>query len=141
MKKIILCLLTSMVLLFSACGSEEVPTAYPNVNEVEGATLSLKEDGLKKNEGVFVLTNNSDVPMEYSTAEFHMEEKKDGAWREFIGTAQSTWASETTTLAAGDSVEIPLFWKTLCGPIAKGTEYRIIILVNDSPMAVEFQLS
>lgn len=141
MKKIFICLLASMALLFSACGKEEVVTAYPNVNEVEGVSLSIMTDTLKKTEATFLLINDSPEPVEYATSEYHLEEAKDDNWKEFTGTAQSDWAKETTTLAAGESVELFINWKTFCGPIAKDTLHRMIIPVNDSPVAVEFQVN
>ena len=40
-------------------------------------------------------------------------------------------------LAAGESVELPIDWKNLCGGISAG-EYRLILEVNEMPVAVEF---
>ena len=45
---------------------------------------------------------------------------------------------ETETLPAGESLETTVEWKGLCGTIGKG-EHRIILIVDEQPIACEFE--
>lgn len=123
------------LLAFAGCG-KDYTTQFSEVNQLEGVTLELKEGTLKSTSGTFLLTNGSDGEVSYRLL-YHLEEKKDGVWQEFPGTAGATWGEDTAAVAAGETEEIPINWKTLCGGIGKG-EYRIILLVNDMPVAAEF---
>ncbi len=139
MRKKILTLLAilTMVFSFTACG-EDYTTIYTEVNTVEGVSLALKEGTLKSSKATFIMTNDSDADVVFDPVEFHLEEKKNGVWEENIGTRVSQWKRDTTeTIPAGTSKEIEVDWKGLCGTIGSG-EHRIILIVNDSPVAVEF---
>ena len=51
----------------------------------------------------------------------------------------SQWKrDETETLPAGESLETTVEWKGLCGTIGKG-EHRIILIVDEQPIACEFE--
>ena len=55
------------------------------------------------------------------------------------GTRVSQWKrDETETLPAGESLETTVEWKGLCGTIGKG-EHRIILIVDEQPIACEFE--
>lgn len=139
MKKCLIFLISLFMFLFTGCGSSSNGgTAYTEVNTQEGIALSLKEDTLKSAAGTFILTNDSEEAVSYSAYEYHFEQMKDGQWEESAGTAQANWGDETVSLEAGASTELVYNWKTFCGNTTKGEQYRLIILVNDSPVAVEF---
>lgn len=139
MKKSLIFLISVMMILLTACGgSEEAGTAYTEVNLEEGITFTLNEDTLKSSRATFTLSNDTESAVQYSTEEYHFEQMKEGQWTEFTGTAQSAWSDDTTTLEAGEAVELSYDWKVLCGNTSKDTQYRLIILVNDSPVAAEF---
>jgi hypothetical protein len=71
--------------------------------------------------------------------EYHLEKLKKDVWKENIGTRSSSWKRDTTeTLAAGESKEIKIDWKGLCGAI-NGGQHRVIIIVNGEPVAAEFE--
>ena len=128
----------TMVLGLTACGGDYT-TVYTEVNTVEGVTLTLQEDTLKASKAMFTLTNASDTDVVYDPVEFHLEKLKKDVWEENIGTRESSWKRDTTeTLAAGESKEIEIDWKGLCGAI-NGGQYRVIIIVNDQPVAAEFE--
>lgn len=130
-------LLLLLTLLLTACGGDYT-TVYPEVNTVEGVSLSLKEDTLKSSKATFLLTNASDADIVYDPVEFHLEKAKDGVWEEVIGTRESQWKRDTTeSVAAGETKEIEVNWKGLCGSIGSG-EYRMILIVNEQPVACEF---
>lgn len=104
---------------------------------MEGVTLELKEDTLKATSGTFLLTNGTDAEISYRDA-YHMEKKDaDGNWKEFVGTANATWGEETVAVPAGETVELPINWKNLCGGIGAG-EFRLIIEVDGNAIAAEF---
>mgnify|MGYP000428655363 len=104
---------------------------------MEGVTLELKEDTLKATSGTFLLTNGTDAEISYRDA-YHMEKKDaDGHWKEFVGTANATWGEETVAVPAGETVELPINWKNLCGGIGAG-EFRLIIEVDGNAIAAEF---
>lgn len=128
-----------LMLALTACGSDSA-TVFEDVNTVEGVTLTLKEDTLKAAKATFVLTNDSDEDILLDPVEFHLEEKnKDGVWEENIGTRVSEWKRDKTeTIPAGASSERTVDWKGLCGTI-NGGEYRLILIVNDQPVACEFE--
>lgn len=112
-------------------------TQFATVNEMEGVTLELKEDTLKATSGTFLLTNGTDAEISYRDA-YHMEKKDaDGHWKEFVGTANAQWGEETVAVPAGETVELPINWKNLCGSIGTG-EFRLIIEVDGNPIAAEF---
>lgn len=137
MKNMLIALLAILTLAFTGCGSDD-STVYHEVNTVEGVTLTLQEDTLKNSKATFTLTNASDTDVVYDPVEFHLEELKKNVWQENIGTRASHWKRDTTeTLAAGASVELPINWKGLCGSIGSG-EHRVIIIVNEQPVACEF---
>lgn len=139
MKKSLILLVSVLMIFLTACGSSnEVGTVYTEVNEDEGITFVIKEDTQKSSQATFVLSNNKEEEINYRPHEYHFEQMKEGQWKEFTGTAQSSWGEETTVLEAGQSVELSYDWKTLCGSTAKGEQYRLIILVNESPVAAEF---
>ena len=108
------------------------------MNTQEGVTFVLKEDTLKRSRGTFLLTNETEDAISYGTHAYHFEQKQEGQWSEFTGTAQSSWSEDVTALEAGESVELSYDWKAFCGNTQRGTEYRLIIMVNDSPVAAEF---
>lgn len=139
MRKKIFALFTILTLTLTGCGSDYA-TVYEDVNTVEGVTLTLKEDTLKGSKGTFVLTNASSEDVLFDPVEFHLESKsKDGAWEENIGTRESKWKRDTTeTIPAGTSIEKEVDWKGLCGSIGGG-EHRLILIVNDQPIACEFE--
>ena len=57
---------------------------------------------------------------------------------ENIGTRVSAWKRDTTeTIPAGTSIEREVDWKGLCGTI-NGGEHRVILIVNEQPIACEF---
>lgn len=139
MKKSLIFLISIFMILLTACSSSDNGvTAYTEVNVEEGITFTLKEDALKRSSATFILSNNTEDAVEYSPHEYHLEEMKEGQWKEFTGTAKSSWGDDTLVLEAGDVVELSYNWKTLCGNTSKGMEYRLIIMVNDSPVAAEF---
>ena len=137
MKNMLIALLAILTLAFTGCGSD-YSTVYTEVNTVEGVTLTLQEETLKSGKATFILTNTSDTDVVYDPAEFHLEELKKDVWQENVGTRASQWKRDTTeTLAAGTSKELTMNWKGLCGSIGSG-EHRVIIIVNDQPVACEF---
>ena len=99
----------------------------------------MKEDTLKASKATFVLKNDSNRDVEFDPTEYHLETKKDDVWKENIGTRVSQWKrDETETLPAGESLETTVEWKGLCGTIGKG-EHRIILIVDEQPIACEFE--
>lgn len=137
-KKLMVFLAVLMVFLVGCGSNNNGGTAYTEVNVEDGIKFSLNDDTLKSSRATFTLTNETEAAVNYSTHEYHFEQMKDGQWQEFTGTAQSDWEKETSVLEAGDAVELSYDWKTLCGSTAKNMQYRLIILVNDSPVAAEF---
>ncbi|MDO4531904.1 MAG: hypothetical protein Q4C06_07985 [Bacillota bacterium] len=140
MKKTLLAVLLVLGLALSGCGGEDYTTVFTEVNTVEGVTLSLKQDTLKGSEATFILSNDSAEDVLFDPVEFHLEEKnKEGVWEENIGTRVSDWKRDTTeTIPAGTSIERTVSWKGLCGSINNG-EFRIILIVNDQPIACAFE--
>lgn len=137
MKKTVLVLLTILTLALTACGGDYT-TVFTEVNTIEGITLTLKEDTLKSSKATFLLTNASAADVAYDPVEYHLEERKDGVWKETLGTRESQWKRDTTEiLPAGTAKEIEVNWKGLCGTIGKG-EFRMILIVEDQPVAAEF---
>lgn len=137
MKNILFALLTILTLACTACGGDYA-TVYTEVNTVEGVTLTLKQGTLKSGKATFILTNHSTTDVVYDPVEFHLEEKKKDVWQESIGTRESMWKRDTTEpLPAGTSKELEVDWKGLCGTISSG-EHRVILIVNDQPVACEF---
>ena len=133
MKKGIAVLLALLCMVAFAGCSGDPETQFATVNEMEGVTLELKEDTLKATSGTFLLTNGTDAEISY-----HMEKKDaDGNWKEFVGTANATWGEETVAVPAGETVELPINWKNLCGGIGAG-EFRLIIEVDGNAIAAEF---
>lgn len=127
----------ALMLSCAACGDDDT-TIYTEVNTVEGVSLAVKEDTLKVSRATFLLTNDSDEDIVYDPVEFHLEQKKDGVWKENIGTRVSEWKRDTTeTVPAGTTKELEVDWKGLCGTIGSG-EHRVILIVNDQPVAAEF---
>lgn len=139
MRKKLFAFLTMLTLALTACGSDDV-TVFEEVNTVEGVSLTLKEDTLKAARATFILTNASDEDVLFDPVEFHLEEKNgDGVWVENIGTRVSEWKRDKTeTIPAGTSIETEVDWKGLCGAIGSG-EHRVILIVNDQPIACEFE--
>ena len=138
MKKRIFALLAILTMLLVGCGNDYT-TVFDEVNTIDGVTLTLKEDTLKSSKATFVLKNDSDKDVEFDPSEYHLETKKGDVWKENIGTRVSQWKrDETETLPAGESLETTVEWKGLCGTIGKG-EHRIILIVNNEPIACEFQ--
>lgn len=136
MKKV-LTLLLVLLSVFGLAGCGDPTTQYETVNEMEGVTLELKEDTLKPTGATFLLTNDTDGEIKYRDA-YHLEKKDaDGNWKEFVGTANAQWDDETITVPAGETVELPINWKNLCGGIGAG-EFRIIIEVDGNAIAAEF---
>jgi hypothetical protein len=139
MKKSLAFLISIFMIFLTACGgAPNEGTAYTEVNVEEGITLTLKEDTLKSSRATFILTNDTEEAVKYSTNEYHFEQMNDGQWKEFAGTAESNWSDETSVLEAGETIELSYNWKTFCGATTEGTQYRLIILVNGSPVAAEF---
>lgn len=138
MKKRIFALLAILTLLLVGCGNDDT-TVFDKVNTIDGVTLTLKEDTLKASKATFVLKNDSDRDVEFDPTEYHLETKKGDVWKENIGTRVSQWKrDETETLPAGESLETTVEWKGLCGTIGKG-EHRIILIVDEQPIACEFE--
>lgn len=136
MKKV-LTLLLVLLSVFGLAGCGNPTTQYETVNEMEGVTLELKADTLKATSGTFLLTNDTEAEINYRDA-YHMEKKDaDGNWKEFVGTANAQWGEETVAVPAGETVELPINWKNLCGSIGTG-EFRLIIEVDGNPIAAEF---
>lgn len=136
-KGLALCAALALMLSIAACGGD-YSTVYTEVNTVEGVSLVLKEDTLKTARATFILTNASDEDAVYDPIEFHLEEKKNDVWEENVGTRVSEWKrDQTEPLPAGTSKEIDVDWKGLCGTISSG-EHRVILIVNDQPVAAEF---
>ena len=137
MKKGIAVLLALLCMVAFAGCSGDPETQFATVNEMEGVTLELKEDTLKATSGTFLLTNGTDAEISYRDA-YHMEKKDaDGNWKEFVGTANAQWGEETVAVPAGETVELPINWKNLCGGIGAG-EFRLIIEVDGNAIAAEF---
>ena len=132
--------LMMLTLALTACGSDDYTTVYNDVNTVEGVTLTLKEDTLKGSRATFIITNDSVEDVLFDPVEFHLEEKnKEGVWEENIGTRVSEWKRDKTeTIPAGAAIEKEVDWKGLCGSIGNG-EHRVILIVNDQPIACEFE--
>ena len=139
MRKTLFAVCMMLMLALSGCGSDSA-TVFEDVNTVDGVTLTLKEDTLKTSKATFILTNDSAEDVLLDPVEFHLEEKnKDGIWEENVGTRVSEWKRDTTeTIPAGTSIEREVDWKGLCGTINSG-EFRVILIVNDQPVACEFE--
>lgn len=102
--------------------------------------MTLLADTLKPSKATFIITNDSAEDVSFDPVEFHLEEKnKKDVWEENIGTRVSDWKRDTTeTIPAGTSIERQVDWKGLCGSIGSG-EYRVILIVNEQPIACEFE--
>ena len=138
MRKKIFALLAILTLTLTGCGGDNYATVFTEVNTVEGVTLTLVEDTLKSSKATFILANDSEEDVQFDPVEFHLEEKKNDVWQENIGTRVSEWKRDTTeTIPAGTSIEREVDWKGLCGTIGSG-EHRVILIVNDQPVACEF---
>lgn len=139
MRKRLFALLAVLMLTLTACG-DDYATVYTEVNTVDGVTVTLKEDTLKVSKAIFVIANDSDEDVLFDPVEFHLEEKnKDGIWEENVGTRVSEWKRDKTeVIPAGTAIEKEVDWKGLCGTIGSG-EHRVILIVNDQPMACEFE--
>ena len=137
MRKKIFALLAILTLMLSGCSSDYT-TVFEEVNTVEGVTITLKPETLKTSKATFIISNDSDEDVLFDPIEFHLEEMKDGVWLENIGTRVSEWKRDTTeTIPAGTSIEREVDWKGLCGTIGNG-KHRIILIINDQPIACEF---
>lgn len=138
MRKRLFAALLALTMILTGCGGDDYTTVFPEVNTVEGVTLTLIEDTLRPSKATFILANNSDEDVLFDPVEFHMEKKnKDGVWEENIGTRVSEWKRDTTeVIPAGSSIEREVDWKGLCGTISGG-EHRVILIVNDQPIACE----
>lgn len=138
MRKRLFALLTILALALTGCGNDDA-TVFEEVNTVEGVSMTLIEDTLKVSKATFIIANDSDEDVLFDPIEFHLEEKnRDGVWEENIGTRVSEWKRETTeVIPAHSSIEREVDWKGLCGTIGGG-EYRIILIVNEQPIACEF---
>ena len=138
MRKKFLAVLMLLTMILTGCGGDDYATVFTEVNTVEGVTLTLIEETLRPSKGTFIIANNSDKDVEFVPIEFHLEKKnRDGVWEENIGTRVSDWKRETTeTIPAGTSIEKKVDWKGLCGTITGG-EYRVILIVNEQPIACE----
>lgn len=139
MRKKLIALLMMLTLVMTACGGSDTTTVYTEVNTVEGVSLTLIENTLKPSRATFIIANDSDEDVLLDPVEFHLEEKnKDGVWEENIGTKLSEWKRNTTeVIPAGTSIEKKVDWRGLCGSIGGG-EHRVILIVNDQPIACEF---
>lgn len=139
MRKKLFAVLMMLTLALTACGGDSV-TVFDEVNTVEGVSLTLIEDTLKTSKATFILSNDSDEDVLFDPIEFHLEEKnREGVWEENIGTRVSEWKRDTTeVIPAHTSIEREVDWKGLCGAI-NGGEHRVILIVNDQPIACEFE--
>ena len=139
MRKRFLAVLMLLTMILTGCGGDDYATVFTEVNTVEGVTLTLVEDTLRPSRANFIIANNSDEDVEFDPIEFHLEKKnRDGVWEENIGTRVSDWKRETTeTIPSGTSIERKVDWKGLCGSITGG-EHRVILIVNEQPIACEF---
>ncbi|MGN0134116.1 MAG: immunoglobulin-like domain-containing protein [Anaerotignum sp.] len=139
MRKKLFALLTILILALTGCGGDYT-TVFDEVNTVEGVTLTLKADTLKGSRATFIIKNDSAEDVLFDPVEYHLENKnKEGVWEENIGTRESKWKRDTTeTIPAGTSMEREVDWKGLCGSIGSG-QYRVILIVNDQPIACEFE--
>lgn len=136
MKKV-LTLLLVLLSVFGLAGCGDPSTQFETVNDMAGVTLELKEETLKTTSATFVLTNDTENEIHYRDA-YHLEKKDaDGHWKEFVGTATAQWDEEVIAVPAGDTVELPINWKTLCGGIGTG-EFRMILEVDGNGVAAEF---
>ena len=140
MRKKLFALLTILTLALTACGNDDYTTVFTEVNTVEGVSLTLIEDTLKPSRATFIIANDSDEDVLFDPVEFHLEEKNnDGIWEENVGTRLSQWKRDTTeVIPAGTTIERKVDWKGLCGTISGG-EHRVILIVNDQPIACEFE--
>ena len=140
MKKTLFTILMILTLTLTACGGDDYITVFDEVNTIDGVTLTLKEGSLKPSKATFIITNDSAEDVFFDPIEFHLEKKnRDGLWEENIGTRVSEWKRDTTEpISANTSVEKVVDWKGLCGSI-NGGEHRVVLIVNDQPIACEFE--
>ena len=140
MRKKFFAVLMMLTLALTACGGDDYITVFDEVNTVEGVTMTLKQDTLRGSKATFIITNDSAQDVMLDPIEFHLEKKnRDGVWEENIGTRVSEWKRETTEpIPAGTTVEKEVDWKGLCGSI-NGGEHRVILIVNEQPVACEFE--
>ena len=139
MRKKLIAVLMLLTLTLTACGGDDYITVFDEVNTVEGVSMTLIEDTLKISRASFIISNDSDEDVLFDPIEFHLEKKnKDDVWEENVGTRVSEWKRDTTeVIPAGTSIEKEVDWKGLCGSLTGG-EYRVILIVNDQPIACEF---
>ena len=139
MRKKLIAVLMLLTLTLTACGGDDYITVFDEVNTVEGVSMTLIEDTLKVSRASFIISNDSDEDVLFDPIEFHLEKKnKDDVWEENVGTRVSEWKRDTTeVIPAGTSIEKEVDWKGLCGSLTGG-EYRVILIVNDQPIACEF---
>ena len=140
MRKKLFAVLMMLTLALTACGGDDYTTVFTEVNNVDGVSMSLVDGTLRVSRATFLITNDSEEDVLLDPVEFHLEEKnKDGVWKENIGTRVSEWKRDTTeVIPAGASVEKEVDWKGLCGGIGGGV-HRVILIVNDQPIACEFE--
>lgn len=140
MRKRFFAVLMMLTLTLTACGGDDYITVFDEVNTVEGVTMTLKQETLRGSRATFIIANDSAEDVLFDPVEFHLEEKnKKGIWEENIGTRVSEWKRDKTeTIPAGTSIEREVDWKGLCGSI-NGGEHRVILIVNDQPIACEFE--
>ncbi|MBQ3568696.1 MAG: hypothetical protein IJA25_07175 [Anaerotignum sp.] len=140
MKKKLIAVLMLLTMLLTSCGGEDYTTVFTEVNTIEGVTMTMKQDTLKPSKATFIITNSSEEDVLFDPVEFHLEKKnRNDVWEENIGTRVSDWKRDTTeTIPAGTSIERQVDWKGLCGTI-NGGEHRVILIVNDQPIACEFE--
>ena len=140
MKKKLIAVLMLLTMLLTSCVGEDYTTVFTEVNTIEGVTMTMKQDTLKPSKATFIITDSSAEDVLFDPVEFHLEKKnRDDVWEENIGTRVSDWKRDTTeTIPAGTSIERQVDWKGLCGTI-NGGEHRVILIINDQPVACEFE--
>ena len=131
MKKItLICLITVFTLFGFGCDKPEtesdlIESSYNIVNDMEGVTLTVKEDSVGKSGLTLMIQNSTNEVLQYGPF-FNVEKAISDKWYEIPITAENaSFHFVAYSLNANSSVEVETDWNWLYGDLDAGT-YRII---------------
>ena len=101
--------------------------------------LTIKNDTLTNSSVGIIITNNSDKICEFGD-EYLLEKKEFGIWKKLKALHKDIWwNANTQELLIGEKYEENINWEDNYGILKKG-EYRLVKIINDERVSVEFTI-
>lgn len=128
-KELITAAVIGSLLLLGGCGLKLGEEFTGEINNLEGAELTVDEASVKPTEITYTVSNRSEKDLSYGQ-DYGLQQEKDGKWYSVVPENEIAITLELLWLPAGSTDTNMISWESSYGKLPKG-HYRIVKSFSD----------